>query len=152
MVIDRRVSPPLPDVRAYFDIPRITWHGRRTGALEVSPAFVAGSMSMFIDEMDEAGIELAVVQGRNSPAVFMGKQFNAAFIPNELLAELQYSHGGRFVCQAGIDVSNTAHNAVAEVERCVKSLGLLGIFVEPGRALQAPPDDPRMFPVSAKCL
>ena len=152
MVIDMRCRPPLPEFRAYFDIPRITWHGRRTGALEVSPAFVAGSMSMFIDEMDEAGIELAVVQGRNSPAVFMGKQFNAAFIPNELLAELQDSHGGRFVCQAGIDVSNTAHNAVAEVERCVKSLGLRGIFVEPDRTLQTPPDNPRMFPVYEKCL
>jgi predicted TIM-barrel fold metal-dependent hydrolase len=152
MTIDVRCRPPLPEFRAYFDLPRITWHGRRTGAAAVSPAFREGSLPMFFDEMDEAGIELAVVQGRNSPAVFMGKQFNAAFIPNEVLADLQQKYPDRFVCQAGIDVSNTAHDAVAETERAVRSLELRSIFVEPGRALQGPPDDPRMFPVYEKCI
>ena len=44
MIIDMRCRPPLQEFRDYFDIPRLTWHGRRTGAREVSPAFVAGSM------------------------------------------------------------------------------------------------------------
>src|SRR5690606_3595739 len=77
-VIDMRCRPPLPEFREYFDIPRITWHGARTGAKQVSRAFVEGSMELFFEEMEEAGINVAVVQGRNSPAVFMGKQFNAA--------------------------------------------------------------------------
>lgn len=152
MIIDMRCRPPLPEFRQYFDIPRITWHGRRTGAREVSRAFREGSMELFFEEMAEAGIDVAVVQGRNSPAVFMGKQFNAAFIPNERLAELQARYPGKFVGIAAIDVSNTAHDAVRETERAIRSLGLKGIFIEPGRALQAAPDDPRIFPVYEKCI
>ena len=151
-IIDMRCRPPLPEFREYFDIPRISWHGARTGAKEVSRAFVEGSMELFFEEMDEAGIEMAVVQGRNSPAVFMGKQFNAAFIPNERLAEIQDKYAGRFVCFAGIDVSNTAHNAVEETVRSIKSLGLKGIFIEPGRQIQSTPDDERIFPVYEKCI
>lgn len=151
-VIDMRCRPPLPEFRAYFDIPRISWHGARTGAKEVSRAFVEGSMELFFQEMDEAGVGIAVVQGRNSPAVFMGKQFNAAFIPNERLAEIQDKYAGRFVCFAGIDVSNTAHNAVEETVRSVKSLGLKGIFIEPGRQIQSTPDDERIFPVYETCI
>ncbi|TEA76934.1 amidohydrolase family protein [Allopusillimonas ginsengisoli] len=151
-IIDMRCRPPLPEFRAYFDIPRISWHGARTGAAEVSPAFVQGSMDLFFEEMDQAGVEIAVVQGRNSPAVFMGKQFNAAFIPNERLAEIQDKYAGRFACFAGIDVSNTAHNAVEETVRSVKTLGLKGIFIEPGRQIQSTPDDERVFPVYEKCI
>jgi predicted TIM-barrel fold metal-dependent hydrolase len=147
-----RCRPPLPEFREYFDIPRITWHGARTGAKAVSRAFVEGSMDLFFEEMDEAGIEIAVVQGRNSPAVFMGKQFNAAFIPNERLAEIQNNYSGRFICFAGIDVSNTVHNAVEETVRSIKSLGLKGIFIEPGRQIQSTPDDERIFPVYEKCI
>jgi uncharacterized protein len=152
MIIDMRCRPPLPEYLEYFDIQRISWHGQRTGAREVSPAFRAGSMDMFIDEMNQAGIDVAVVQGRNSPAVFMGKQFNEAFIANERLAELQTRYPGRFVGFAGIDVSNTVHDAVAETDKAVQSLGLKGIFIEPGRCLQSSPDDPRIYPVYEKCI
>jgi len=152
MIIDVRCRPPLAEFREYFDIPRITWHGRRTGAREVSRAFCEGSMELYFEEMDQAGIDLAVVQGRNSPEVFMGKKFNAAFIANERIAELQSRYPKRFIGLAGIDPSNTAHDAVRETERSVKSLGLKGIFVEPGRALQSNPDDARMYPIYEKCI
>ena len=151
-IIDMRCRPPLPEFRAYFDIPRITWHGARTGAKNVSRAFVEGSMDLFFEEMDQAGIDIAVIQGRNSPAVFMGKQFNEAFIPNERLAEIQNQYSDRFICFAGIDVSNTAHNAVEETVRSIRTLGLKGIFIEPGRQIQSTPDDERIFPVYEKCI
>lgn len=152
MIIDMRLRPPLPEYRQYFDLPRITWHGRRTGAREVSRAFREGSMELFFEEMDEAGVAIAVMQGRNSPAVFMGKQFNEAFIPNERVAEIQAKWPKRIVGVAGIDVSNTAHDAVKETDRAIRSLGLKGIFIEPGRALQSTPDDERIFPVYEKCI
>jgi predicted TIM-barrel fold metal-dependent hydrolase len=152
MIIDVRCRPPLEEFREYFDIPRITWHGRRTGARSVSQAFVEGSMELFFDEMQEAGIDKAVVQGRNSPEVFMGRKFNAAFIRNERIAELQDKYPGRFIGLAGIDPSNTAHDAVKETERAIRSLGLQGIFLEPGRALNALPDDERLNPIYEKCL
>jgi len=152
MIIDIRCRPPLQEFRDYFDIPRLTWHGRRTGAREVSPAFIAGSMEMFFEEMTTAGIDIAVVQGRNSPEVFMGRKFNAAFIKNERIAELQDQYRGRIIGLAGIDPTNTIHNAVQETDRCIRSLGLKGIFLEPGRALGVGPDDPRLFPIYEKCL
>lgn len=152
MIIDMRCRPPLPEFREYFDIPRITWHGRRTGAREVSRAFVEGSMELFFEEMQAAGVDVAVVQGRNSPEVFMGRKFNAAFIRNERIAELQASYPGRIVGLAGIDPSNTVHHAVRETERCIRELGLKGIFLEPGRALGAGPDDARLYPIYEKCL
>jgi predicted TIM-barrel fold metal-dependent hydrolase len=152
MIIDVRCRPPLPEFRDYFDIPRITWHGQRTGAREVSRAFREGSMELFFQEMDEAGIRTAVVQGRNSPEVFMGRKFNAAFIRNERIAELQANYPGRFIGLGGIDPSNTVHDSVRETERCIRELNLKGIFVEPGRALQSNPDDPRMYPLYEKCI
>jgi uncharacterized protein len=152
VIIDMRCRPPLEEFRKYFDIPRITWHGRRTGARSVSRAFVEGSMDLFFEEMHEAGIDMAVVQGRNSPEVFMGTKFNAAFIRNERIAELQDKYPARFIGLAGIDPSNTVHNAVSETERCVRTLGLKGIFLEPGRALGVGPDDERLFPIYEKCL
>lgn len=152
MIIDMRCRPPLPEFREYFDIPRLTWHGRRTGAREVSPAFVAGSMEMFFEELKTAGVDIAVVQGRNSPEVFMGRKFNAAFIKNERIAELQDKYRGRIIGLAGIDPTNTIHNAVQETDRCIRSLGLKGIFLEPGRALGVGPDDARLFPIYEKCL
>lgn len=152
MIIDMRCRPPLAEFREYFDIPRITWHGKRTGAKTVSRAFVEGSMELFFEEMQQAGVDLAVVQGRNSPEVFMGRKFNAAFIRNERVAELQDQYPGRFVGLAGIDPTNTVHDAVKETDRCIRSLNLKGIFLEPGRALGTGPDDSRLFPIYEKCL
>lgn len=151
-VIDMRCRPPLPEFRQYFDLDRIAAQGARTGAPVVSRAFVEGSMELFFEEMDEAGIALAVVQGRNSPERFMGVRFNASYIANDRIAELQRRHPDRFVGFAGIDCSNTVHDAVAETRRCLADLGLRGIFVEPGRALGAAPDDERLFPIYEQCM
>lgn len=152
MIIDMRCRPPLPEFRQYFDISRIEAQGRRTGARAVSPAFVAGSMDGFVAEMDEAGIALAVVQGRNSPELFMGVRFNASYIANERIAQLQVDYPGRFVGLGGIDPSNRVHDALAETCRCLDDLGLKGIFLEPGRTLACLPDDPRLYPLYEACL
>ena len=151
-VIDMRSRPPLPEFRAYFDPARLAALSVRSGAAGVPRAFVEGSMELYFEEMAEAGITTAVVQGRNSPASVMGTRFNEAFIANETIADLQTRYPGRFVGYAGIDASGTAHDAVAETRRCLTDLGLRGIFLEPGRALGAGPDDPRLYPIYEQCL
>lgn len=151
-IIDMRCRPPLPEFRQYFDVARIEAQGRRTGAREVSPAFVAGSMPGFLEEMEEAGIDVAVVQGRNSPELFMGVKFNASFIANERIAQLQADYPGRFIGFGGIDPSNRVHDALAETRRCLHELGLKGIFLEPGRTLGAQADDARMDMLFEACL
>lgn len=152
MIIDFRCRPPTPEFLSYFDPPRVAWLGRRVGARGLSDAYVQGSIDLFWKEMDEAGIEVGVVLGRNSPAVFMGKPFKEAFIDNELIAELQKSYPDRLVGYAGIDVSNTRHDAVKETVRAVERLGLRGVFVEPGRCLSSHPADERLTNLYAACV
>ncbi len=152
MVIDFRCRPPTEYFLQYFERGRVAWMAARLGAPELSPSFLRGSIDLFWEEMDEAGIELGVVLGRNSPAVFMGKPFKEAYIPNEHVAELQAKYPKRLVGFGGIDASNTRHNAVAETVRCIEKLGLKGIFVEPGRQLLSHPADERLNPLYEACI
>jgi predicted TIM-barrel fold metal-dependent hydrolase len=151
-IIDFRCRPSTPDFCAYFDRPRVEWLARRVGARSLSPAFLRGSMELFWQEMDEAGIEIGVVLGRNSPAVFMGKPFKEAFIANEKIAELQKRYPGRLVGFGGIDASNTVHNAAKETLHCIDELTLGGIFIEPGRQLLSHPNDDRLLGVYEICV
>ena len=152
MVIDFRCRPPTEYFLQYFDAPRVGWMAARLGAPQLSPSFLEGSMELFWEEMDEAGIDIGVVLGRNSPAVFMGKPFKEAFIPNEHIAELVAKYPKRLVGFGGIDASNQRHNAVEETVRCVEELGLKGIFVEPGRQLLSHPADERLNPLYEACV
>lgn len=151
-IVDVRCRPPLPEFRDYFEPARLKQQSRRSGAPYVSDAFLTGSMDKFFEEMKGAGITRAVVQGRNSPERIMGTKFNAAFIDNALIGNLQSKYSDTFIGFGGIDVSNTVHDAVAETVRCLAGLGLAGIFIEPGRALGRAPDDERIFPVYEECL
>lgn len=152
MVVDFRCRPPTEYFLQYFDPARVGWMATRLGAPELSPSFLNGSIDLFWEEMDEAGIELGVVLGRNSPAVFMGKPFKEAYIPNEHIAELQAKYPKRLVGFGGIDTSNTKHDAVSETVRCIEKLGLQGIFVEPGRQLLSHAADERLNPVYEACV
>lgn len=151
-IVDVRCRPPLPEFRAYFEPTRLKQQSGRSGAPYVSDAFLTGSMGKFFEEMKDAGIARAVVQGRNSPERVMGAKFNAAFINNALIGDLQSTYPDVFIGFAGIDVSGTVHDAVAETVRCLATLQLAGIFIEPGRALGCAPDDERLFPVYEECL
>ncbi|MEI9803977.1 MAG: hypothetical protein WDN48_05315 [Pseudolabrys sp.] len=152
MVIDFRCRPPTDYFLQYFDAARVGWMAARLGAPQLSPSFLKGSMELFWEEMDEAGIDTGVVLGRNSPAVFMGKPFKEAFIPNEHIAELVAKYPKRLIGFGGIDASNQRHNAVEETVRCVEKLGLKGIFVEPGRQLLSHPADERLNPLYEACI
>jgi uncharacterized protein len=151
-IVDVRCRPPLPEFRAYFEPSRLKQQSARSGAPYVSEAFLTGSVDTFFAEMKSAGIARAVVQGRNSPERVMGTKFNAAFIDNALIGDLQSRYPDVFIGFGGIDVSNTVHDAVAETERCLGTLQLAGIFIEPGRALGCAPDDERIFPVYEACM
>ena len=152
MVIDFRCRPPTHYFLQYFDAARVAWMAARLGAPKLSPSFLKGSIELFWAEMDESGIDIGVVLGRNSPAVFMGKPFKEAYIPNEHIAELQAKYPKRLIGFGGIDASNTKHDAVEETVRCIEKLGLKGIFVEPGRQLLSHPADERLNPLYEACV
>src|SRR5215813_1856132 len=92
MIIDFRLRPPFEGLvgTQMYEPATIAWINRvmGTGAPDGPPAAIEGSMPKAIAEMDEAGIDLGVVQGRHRPGTY---------IPNESLRRLTQTYAGRFV-------------------------------------------------------
>ena len=153
MIVDFRGRPPTPEYLAYFGEERTRWIAERVGAKSMSPAFLAGSLDLFFEEMDAAGIDRTVALGRNSPELRVGeKVFPAGIIPNEHVLYLQTRYPDRVIGMAGVDVSNRIHDAMAEIDEFVGQRGLKGVFIEPQRALPGHPDHPAIMPVYEKCV
>jgi len=153
MIIDFRGRPPTEEFLTYFDAPRVERMARHVGAKSMSDAFVTRSVSAFFREMEEAGITRTVALGRNSPELMHGtKRFPPGIIPNAHIVDLQRRYPDRIIGFAGIDASNTLHDALKEIDTYVAREGLHGIFVEPQRAFKGHPDDPRIFPIYERCL
>ena len=100
-------------------------------------------MPAFIDEMDEAGIDRAVVMGRKSAPMY-------GHVPNEDVAELLSLYPDRFWGFGGVDGTDTA-GAMAEIDR-IKAWGFKGVALDNG--WYAEPwydDDERLDPVYERC-
>lgn len=97
-----------------------------------------------VEEMDAAGIEVAVTQARDVETTFNWK------VTNDHVAEIAARYPSRFVPFAGVD-PNKGMDAVRELERAVKELGMRGCSLDPYMH-RAPADDRIYFPVYAKCV
>ncbi len=124
MIVDMRLRPPLAgwlDTALFRSGARsATWHAdfpRPPSADQRSP-------ELLIREMDEAGVELGVVMGRQSP----GK---LGSVPNREVAEWLARYPDRFVAWAGIDVTQPMDAMLAETRRCMAWPGFKGISIEP---------------------
>src|SRR5512140_3685439 len=97
-IVDMRLRPPLPTwvSKPQFD-EAAGYYPTRIGFAR-PPSVAARSMPMLLDEMDEAGITLGVVMGRQAAEPF-------GAIPNDEIADALRAHPDRFVGFAGIDVS-----------------------------------------------
>jgi predicted TIM-barrel fold metal-dependent hydrolase len=147
MIIDCRCRLTAGDAAAYF-VDRVT----HAGTMERVPALAAGSAEAFFGELDDAGVTTAVsVSGLNPGATFGRFKLPARTTSNDLQAAAQGQNPGRVVGVAGIDVSNTMHDALAELRRCVDELGLRAVFIEPGRAPGCNLDDPCLYPIYEFC-
>lgn len=145
--IDFRLRPPTGEYSAYHGRDMTVSFNRRVGC-EPASSFLEQSVELLFDEMAVAGIEVGVVIGRAVPT---------AVIPNQHVADLTHTSGGRLVGFAGIDPTNTFHDALDEVERSINDLGLAGVAIDPGlaggvrneRGLY--PDDRRLYPIYERC-
>ncbi len=147
MIIDARVRPPfksLKDVLA--PVPGARPSARRSplvSGYERPRSMTERSVDLFLQEMDEAGVDKGVLVGR---------QAGHRVVSNDDIAELRDQYPKRFpVAIAGISGDNGAA-AVREVERTITKMGFNGIAVDPG--WWVPPmyvDDPRIWPVYEKC-
>jgi uncharacterized protein len=109
-----------------------------------SAAYTERSIELFVQEMDEAKIDLAVIIGQRAAKAW-------GSVSNDDIGELITLYPGRFAGFAGIDPAEGG--AVEEIRRCVEVLGCAGLALLPGWS--DPPrydDDEAMYPVYETAL
>jgi len=104
---------------------------------------VQKSLLLFMEEMDEAGVDKGILVGR---------QAGHRIVSNDEIAELRDKYPDRFpVALAGINGSDVIA-AVQEIERTVKGMRFNGIALDPG--WWVPPryvDDKHIYPLYKRC-
>lgn len=152
MIIDFRGRPPTPEYLAIFDVSQLEKFSEKVGAKGVSKAFLDGSMDGFFDEMEEAEIDYTVALGQNRPEMRVGEtRFPSSIVSNSHIHDLQTRYPNKIIGVAGIDVTNTIHDAMSEIDEFVSEKGLRGVFIEPQRSMLNP-DDPGIFPIYERCI
>jgi len=147
MIIDARVRPPFKSLKQVLAAapgsrPPVKRSPLVSG-YERPPSMVQKSLDLFMEEMDEAGVEKGILVGR---------QAGHRIVSNDDIAELRNMYPDRFpVAIAGID-GNNEKAAIREVERTIKDMGFKGIAMDPGWSV--PPlyvDDKSLYPIYSKC-
>nr|WP_281283326.1 amidohydrolase family protein [Rhodoglobus vestalii] len=108
-------------------------------------SFEERSMDAFLDEMDEARIDIAVVTGHTAPAPYFG-------VDNDDIAEIVDKWPDRFIGFGAIDTnSSDPAELVRQVEK-IADRGFRGIGIMFGWA-DTPiyDDDQRLYPMYEKC-
>lgn len=145
-IIDARLRPPLKDYlrcNLYRD-PVKTQAWSKHFRMKISPAVEQRNIDLLYAEMDEAGVTLGVMTGRQSP--------DMGHVSNDDLMTIAVEQPGRFVGIAGLDGSNPMA-AIAEIERTVVKGNLLGAGMEPGCGeIPMYVDDARLYPIYQYCM
>ena len=147
MIIDARVRPPYKSLQQVLaPTPGARPAVKRSplvSGYERPPSMAQKSLELFIEEMDDAGI---------NKAILVGRQAGHRNVSNDEIAELRDRYRERFpVALAGINGIDLVV-ALHEVERTITDMGFRGIAVDPG--WWVPPcyvDDERIYPLYAKC-
>lgn len=116
------------------------WLNRRVGSKNDEHFTRSRTVDTFVEEVREDGITAAVVVGRDTPSLTTS---------NDRIFEITAPHK-ELIGIGSVDPQK--QNAVAEIERAVKQLGLVGINIEPGfgnPALKV--DDPLIYPIYDAC-
>ena len=116
------------------------------------PALGSSAEEDFFNEIQDAGITTAVSVSGCNPGAKIGRfDFPDRTTSNDQLSEVENRHPGRFLAVAGIDVSGKFHDPLAEIQRCVRQLGMRAVTIEPGRAPGCLIDDIKLFPIYELC-
>jgi predicted TIM-barrel fold metal-dependent hydrolase len=143
-VIDFRLRPPS---RGYLDLliytpAKITTFAKQLG-VPPPQAALDRSMDALWLEMDEAGIDIGVMNGRQCPPP-------SGTVSNDDVAEIQRTTK-RLVGFGAVPIGTS--DWASEAERCIRELGLHGIAIDPG--FNSPPvyaNDPRVAEIARKCM
>lgn len=135
--IDFRVRPPFGHyLKFYEDLDDLETSSYGHTGTHLAPSVKEKSVDLLIKEMDEAGIDLAVVPGREA--------FGVTY---EELCELKHKYPGRFIIFPSVDPL-TGQHALDEVKRTVIEGEGQGIAIEGGFTPETcfTADDERLFP------
>lgn len=143
LIIDFRCRPPFSGFIApnepYFNYQKRIWFGKRFG-FEVSDSVKEKSIDLLLQEMDDAGIDKAVIPARK-----------LCHVKNEELVALLGKHSDRFWGMAGVDPMD-GQGALEEIEKFVLNGPCVGISIEPGYcAPSLKADDPQLFDIYQLC-
>ncbi len=100
-------------------------------------------------EMDEAGVSKAVILGQDTHAT-RNPSFKNYTMKNDLLADLAAKSRDRLVPFAGVD-PNAGQEALRELNRAVKKLGLRGLKIHSSANSVYPNDQRKMYPIYDFC-
>jgi len=143
-IIDFRWRPPIAAQKPLSDLKlvRLKWKNlfNCKPALATSPSmFKVGDeegLQLLMKEMDNAGVDLIVVPGRNitnpPKAVLQMTDTEKIDITDEMLLELNNQFNGRAIGLHGIDVELPAGTIVKKIETAIKDHGLAGAVLEIG--------------------
>jgi len=147
MILDARVRPPFKSLRDVLaPIPGARPSVKRSplvSGYERPQSMVQKSVELFLQEMDDAGVDKGILVGR---------QAGHRIVSNDDIAELRHQYPDRFpIALAGINGIDVP-SAVREVERTIGEMGFNGIAVDPGWwILPKYVDDPLIYPIYEKC-
>jgi uncharacterized protein len=145
-IIDFRLRPPVGGflTTIMFREKERTMARTRQLSLEPAQSVLELSVEKLLVEMDEAGVTVGVVTGRNTGSGF-------GTVTNEEVVAIAARYPGRFVACGGVNPVDTAA-ALREVDRVAGEWRMPAISMEPGFAPQPMrANDRRLYPIYARC-
>lgn len=155
MIIDFRCRPPFggfldPNLCDLFIAENVTGFSKRFG-MTVPPSALQKDMGLFLREMDEAGVDKAVVPIRFSPGGLATGSSRDLHMDNDDLIRLHERYGNRIIGVVGMDLLN-ADASIDMIEKYVLHGPCKAVIVEPGfRFNPTVPDDKSIYPIYAHC-
>ena len=128
-----------PGTAEFLNRPEFASLFRVTGE---SPRLQDIPIEELVVNMDEAGVERAVLRAWCGP--------DGWIITNDAIAEIVSRYPERFIGIATVDLLRPVE-AVRELKRAVRDLGLRGLFVLPWM-WGLPPNDRHYYPLYVKCI
>ncbi|GAA5233217.1 amidohydrolase [Verticiella sediminum] len=147
MYIDFSSKPPTPEFQdkgshmANYNRVYQATKGAVSAAREQSDA---SALAQYLDAYERTGAKHVVLKGRDLESTYGFK------VSNEDVAAFCTRHGPRFIGYAGVD-PNKGMAAIRDLEHAVRNLGMRGCNL-PCFELKLAINDPRMYPVYAKCI
>jgi len=142
MLVDCYSKPPLPEFRVK---PRhMSNYERVYGASAPDADPAPETLEAYLAAYERLDARHVVIHASDIESTF------GIRISNELVAEFCRKHGPRFIGFAGVD-PHKGMTAIRELEHAVKELGLRGLHL-PCFELKLAINDPRMYPLYAKCI